>query len=152
MDPSERVLFDLSERVIGAALVVHRALGPGLLESAYEECLFHELTESGLEVERQIAIPLTYRGVKISNAYRMDLVVNEALLVEIKAVEALSPLHRAQVLTYLKLTGLEVGLVINFNSRFLRDGIKRLVQSDQFKSPRPPRSPRLIPTWQRLEG
>jgi GxxExxY protein len=145
MEPTERVHFELTEQVIAAALEVHRTLGPGLLESAYQECLFYELLERGMRVERQIPIPLNYKRVKIANAYRMDLAVNELLLIEIKSVEAVSPLHRAQVLTYLKLTGFEVALIINFNSKYLRDGIKRLVQSDQFRSPRPPRSPRLIP-------
>jgi GxxExxY protein len=152
MEPTEKVLFDLTERVIGAGLEVHRALGPGLLESAYQECLFHELVERGMNVERQISIPLSYKKVKIANAYRMDLVVNDVLVVEVKSVEAVSPLHRAQVLTYLKLTGFQVGLIMNFNSKYLRDGIKRLVQSDQFISPRPPRSPRLIPADSTPEG
>ncbi len=143
MELNNRVLFDLTEQVIGAALQVHKDLGPGLLESAYEECLSYELVQRALKVERQVGISLGYKSLSISNAYRIDLLVSDVLIVEIKTVDKVSPLHSAQLLTYLKLTGLEVGLLINFNSVMLRDGIKRYVNS--FKAPRAPRAPRLLP-------
>jgi GxxExxY protein len=127
MRASERILFRLSDQVIGAAISVHRGLGPGLLESTYEECLSYELVQAELKVERQVALPLSYKALTVSNAYRIDLVVNDALIVEVKSVESLSRLHTSQLLTYLKLTGLPAGLIINFNSALLRDGIKRYV-------------------------
>jgi GxxExxY protein len=117
----------LSESVIGAAIAVHRALGPGLLESAYEECLCYELSKRGLSFERQRPLPIRYEEVLLDCGYRMDLVVKQALVVEIKAVETLTRLHEAQLLTYLKLSGLRKGLLLNFNSRVLKTGIKRLV-------------------------
>lgn len=129
MREEERILFKLSERVIGAAIRVHKALGPGLLESTYEECLCYELIESGLAVERQVGLPLCYKTLNIANAYRLDLVVNESLVVEIKTVDELLRIHSAQLLTYLKLSGIQAGLLMNFNSVVLRDGIKRYVNS-----------------------
>jgi len=117
----------LSESVIGAAIAVHRALGPGLLESAYEECLCYELSKRGLSFERQRPLPVRYEEVLLDCGYRMDLVVKQSLVVEIKAVETLTRLHEAQLLTYLKLSGLRKGLLLNFNSRVLKTGIKRLV-------------------------
>lgn len=117
----------LSKQVIGLCIEVHRALGPGLLESAYEECLNHDLRESGLEFERQVAIPVAYKGVKLETGFRADIIVEKALLLEIKAVERLLPVHEAQVLTYLKFSGIGKGLLINFNTRLLKDGIKRFV-------------------------
>ncbi len=117
----------LSEAVIGAAIAVHRALGPGLLESAYEECLCYELSKRELSFERQRPLPVRYEEVLLDCGYRMDLVVKQSLVVEIKAVETLTRLHEAQLLTYLKLSGLRKGLLLNFNSRVLRTGIKRLV-------------------------
>jgi GxxExxY protein len=107
---------------------VHRHLGPGLLESAYEQCLCHELRLMGMSFMRQRPVPLVYKGVSIDCAYRLDIVVQEELLVEVKAVNHLLPLHEAQVITYLKLTGLDVGLLINFNTPVLRCGIRRLVR------------------------
>jgi GxxExxY protein len=127
MRAQERILFQLSEKVIGAALVVHRALGPGLLESTYEECLSYELVQVDLKVERQVALPLSYKGLNMPSAYRIDLVVNGVLIVEVKNVEQLTRLHTSQLLTYLKLSGLRAGLILNFNSPMLRDGIKRYV-------------------------
>ncbi len=118
---------ELTDCVIGACIEIHKALGPGLLESAYEECLCHELRLAGIGFERQRPLPVSYKGVKLDCGYRLDLVVENRLLVELKSVEALAPIHEAQVLTYLKLSGLTVGLLINFNVPVLRRGIKRIV-------------------------
>jgi GxxExxY protein len=117
----------LARSTVNAALSVHRALGPGLLESAYEECLALELVESGLPVERQKSIPLVYRGRTIDAAYRLDLIVGRQLLVEIKAVETLLAVHRVQVATYLRLLRQPLGLLINFNVPLIRDGIHRIL-------------------------
>lgn len=117
----------LSSLVIGAAIEVHRHLGPGLLESAYEECLCHELTNAGLQHERQRALPVTYKGVRLDCGYKMDVVVEDLVLLELKAVESLQPIHEAQILTYLRLSRLKLGLLMNFNVPLLRNGIKRLV-------------------------
>ena len=121
-------LWDLSERVLGACIEVHRHLGPGLLESAYEQCLCHELALRGLSFARQRPLPLTYKGVMLDCGYRLDVVVEEKLVVELKAVDHLLSVHEAQVLTYLKLTGLDVGLLVNFNTPVLRGGIRRLAR------------------------
>jgi len=119
---------DLSELVIGAAIEVHRTLGPGLLESTYEACLVFELVERGAQVERQKALPVRYRGVVIDCGYRIDLLVGGQLIVELKAVERILPVHEAQLLTYLRLSGLSVGLLLNFNVPVLKSGgIKRMV-------------------------
>jgi GxxExxY protein len=115
----------ITEKVIGAAIEVHRALGPGLLESAYEACLAFELNDRGLELERQKELPLAYRGVQLDCGYRLDLVVERRVIVELKSVEELTPLHEAQVLSYLKLSGYPVGLLINFKVRLLTNGLKR---------------------------
>ena len=117
---------DLTGEVIGAAIEVHKALGPGLLESAYEECLCHELKLRGIQFERQVDLPIEYKGTKLDCAYRMDIVADDQLIVELKSCESLQPIHQAQLLTYLKLTGLKVGLLINFNVPILKQGIKRL--------------------------
>jgi GxxExxY protein len=117
---------DLTAEVIGAAIEVHKALGPGLLESAYEECLCLELKLRGIQFERQVDLPIEYKGTKVDCAYRMDIVADDQLIVELKSCEKLLPIHQAQLLTYLKLTGLKVGLLINFNVPILRQGIKRL--------------------------
>ena len=117
----------LSEKVIGAAIEVHRVLGPGLLESAYEKCLCHELAERHLAFERQVPVPVSYKGIAIECGYRADLVVERALLVELKAVDKILPIHHAQVLTYLRLSGIRTGLLMNFNTKVLKDGIKRFV-------------------------
>ena len=116
----------LTRDIIGAAIEVHRALGPGLLESAYERCLARELTLRNFEVEQQVEIRLEYKGVQLECVYRMDLVVDRSVLIEVKATEKLLPIHDAQVLTYLKLTGLRHALLLNFNTPYLREGIKRL--------------------------
>lgn len=113
--------------IIGAAIEVHRYLGPGLLESAYEECLCHELHLRGLSFERQIDLPVSYKGLLLSCGYRMDVIVEHQVVLELKAVERLLPIHEAQLLTYLKLSGKAVGLLINFNAPLLTRGIKRLV-------------------------
>lgn len=119
----------LSNKVIGCALKVHTALGAGLLESAYEECLFYELKKNGLIVERQKPIPVVYEDVKLECGYRIDLMIDEKLIVELKAVEALNDIHLAQTLTYLKLSNCKLGLLINFNVLHLKDGIKRVVNN-----------------------
>jgi GxxExxY protein len=117
----------LTAEIIGAAIEVHRELGPGLLESAYRECLCWELQHRGLAVERELALPLVYKGVHVDAGYRLDLIVNGRILLELKAVERLAPLHTAQTITYLRLSGLRVGLLMNFNAEVLRDGIVRIV-------------------------
>jgi GxxExxY protein len=117
----------LSNRVIGAAIEVHRILGPGLLESVYELALERELALQGMEVQRQRPVSLEYKGIALGDAFRLDILVNELLLLEIKAVEQILPLHEAQLLTYLRLTGRRLGLLINFNTKILKDGIRRVV-------------------------
>jgi len=116
----------LTHKVIGAAIEVHRALGPGLLESAYEECLCYELSSAGLAFRKQVELPVLYKKVKLDCGYRMDIVVSESLVLEIKTVEKLLPIHQAQLLTYLKLSGIRTGLLINFNVPVLKNGIKRM--------------------------
>ena len=120
-----------TEDTIGAAIAVHRALGPGLLESAYEACLAYELTERGRAVERQKSLPVVYRGVRVDCGYRIDLFVDDSVVVELKAVERLEPIHEAQLLSYLKLSGCRVGLLINFNVRMLKDGLKRMINDPE---------------------
>lgn len=117
----------LTDKVIGLAIAVHRELGPGLLESAYEECLCFELRENGLVHARQVALPVSYKGVRLDCGYRLDITVERQLIIEIKAVERLLPIHQAQMLTYLRLSRIRVGLLMNFNSLVLKDGIRRLV-------------------------
>ncbi len=117
----------LTESVIGLAIEVHRALGPGLLESAYQECLCYELKANGLAFGRQVALPVVYKSVKLDCGYRMDLVVDDRLVVELKTVEKILPIHEAQLLTYLRLSGIRTGLLLNFNTSVLKDGIKRMV-------------------------
>jgi GxxExxY protein len=118
---------ELTDRVIGACIEIHKALGPRFLESAYEECLCHELRLAGIGFERQRPLPVGYKGVKLDCGDRLDVVVENKLIVELKSVEALAPIHDAQLLTYLKLSGMTVGLMINFNVPVLRRGIKRIV-------------------------
>ena len=113
--------------VIGAAIEVHKALGPGLLESAYEKCLCRELELRNKPFVRQKAIPIAYKGIELDCGYRADLIVENSIIVELKACDGLHPIHQAQLLTYLKLTGIRVGLIINFNVPVLKDGIKRMV-------------------------
>lgn len=118
---------EVSNKVIGLAIEVHRALGPGLLESAYKECLFYKLNQAGLFVEKEKPMPLVFEGVKLECGYRIDILVMGKLVIEIKSVDALNDIHLAQTLTYLKLGNLKLGLLINFNVTYLKDGIKRVV-------------------------
>ncbi len=118
---------EISEKIIGCAIQVHRELGPGLLESSYEECLYYELIQSGLLVEKQKPLPLVYKEVNLDCGYRLDLLVEKKVIVEIKSVEALNDIYLAQVLTYLKLSNCKLGLLMNFNVVLLKDGIKRIV-------------------------
>ena len=124
---TEEELNEVTRKVIGAAIKVHKALGPGLLESVYEACLAFELAEAGLRVDRQVELPVVYQSVRLDCGYRIDLLVAGEVVVELKAVERLLPVHRAQLLAYLKLSGHRVGLLVNFNVARLLDGIIRLV-------------------------
>ncbi|MBI5162382.1 MAG: GxxExxY protein [Magnetospirillum sp.] len=117
----------LTDRIIGLAIEVHRVLGPGLLESAYEECLCYELTQAGFPHRRQVPLPVLYKEVRLDCGYRMDVVVDEQVVIELKTGEKLAPLHDAQLLTYLRLSGCRVGLLMNFNVPVLKDGVKRFV-------------------------
>ena len=117
----------VTQAIIGAAIQVHTELGPGLLESTYEVCLAYELASRGLDVLRQVQLPVTYKGVHLDCGYRIDLLVEHAVVVEVKAVEELTTLHQAQLLTYLKLSGHKIGLLINFNARTIKQGLKRMV-------------------------
>ena len=118
---------ELSGKVIGLAIEVHRELGPGLLESAYEECLCYELSVAGLQFERQLPLPGRYKSVRLNCGYKRDVVVEGRLILELKTVEKLLPIHEAQLLTYLKLSGIKAGLLINFCTPLLKDGLKRIV-------------------------
>lgn len=120
---------EISEKIIGCAIRVHKALGPGLLESSYLECLYYELKKSGLKVEKQKALPLIYNEVKLEIGYRLDLLVEGKVVVELKAIEALNDIHTAQVITYLKLSGCKLGLLMNFNVLRLIDGLKRIANN-----------------------
>jgi GxxExxY protein len=124
---------EISHEVISAALKVHSALGPGLLESAYEACLAHELRKAGFKVETQVGLPVIYDGIKLDLGYRIDMLVHDLVLVELKSVEEISRVHIAQVLSYLKLSKKKLGLIINFNVLHLKDGIKRLVEGTGWK-------------------
>jgi GxxExxY protein len=117
----------LTEQFIGAAIEVHRELGPGLLESAYEQCLCHELSLRGISFQRQVPLPVKYKGILLDCGYRIDLIVADEVILELKCVDKIIPVHEAQLLTYLKLSGKRVGLLINFNSEVLRTSIKRMV-------------------------
>jgi GxxExxY protein len=119
----------LSGEVIGAAIEVHRILGPGLLESAYEESLAWELTHRDLKVQRQVAIPVRYKELRIEEGYRVDMLVNGIMILELKCVDSFQPVHTAQLLTYLKMTGLKLGLLLNFKVDVMRKGIKRVVNN-----------------------
>ena len=130
MEHTAKYLNGLTDQIIGAAVAVHRALGPGLLESAYEACPYHELVKRGLSVERQKPLPLVYDGVRLDCSYRMDLVVANCVIVEVKAVAKIDRVHEAQMLSYLKLADLRVGLILNFNVRNLtHPGVLRLVNN-----------------------
>ena len=127
IDYSDRPCDALTKKIIGAAIEVHRTLGPGLLESAYEACLIFELHQIGLKIERQKSVPLVYKSVKLDCSYRLDLVVEEMVIVEVKSVAEAISVHEAQLLSYLKLTGCQVGLLINFNVTSLKQGIRRII-------------------------
>jgi GxxExxY protein len=119
-------LNDITGQIIGSAIEVHKILGPGLLESVYEECLYHELLSRSILVQRQIDIPLEYKGKALTASYRIDLLVEDDVIIELKACDKILPIHEAQLLTYLRLANKEVGLIINFNVSVLKEGIKRM--------------------------
>ena len=123
----QRSPSDITDKIIGASIDVHRALGPGLLESAYEACLAYELAERGLSVERQKALPVEYKGVKLECGFRLDLLVEGQVVIELKSVDRLQSIHQSQLMSYLKLSGHKLGLLINFNVGVLRRGIRRIV-------------------------
>jgi len=117
----------ITEKIIGSAIEVHKQLGPGLLESAYEACLYYELVKKCMDVKRQLTLPLVYKEIKLDAGYRIDLMVEDKVIVEIKSVETLAEIHKAQLMTYMKLTDIKVGLLINFNVTLLKDGIVRWI-------------------------
>ncbi len=117
----------LSSKIIGAAIQVHKAIGPGLLESAYEECICHELSSQSSSIERQKPLAINYKGIKLDCGYRLDIVVENTIILELKSCEKIEPIHKAQLLTYLKLSRLNLGLILNFNVPVMRDGIVRIV-------------------------
>lgn len=120
---------ELSKILVNCAYKVHKSLGPGLLESAYEECLFYELNKTGLKIEKQKALPLIYEEVKLDIGYRIDIIIENKIIVEIKSVESLNDVHFAQLLTYLKLTNCKLGLLMNFNVTLIKNGIKRIANN-----------------------
>ena len=115
----------ITEKIIGCAIEVHKKLGPGLLESAYEECLAYELKSAGLTIERQVSVPVVYKEIKLECGYRIDILVEKSVIIELKAIEALAPVHEAQILTYMRFANKAIGLLINFNVTLLKEGIKR---------------------------
>ena len=117
----------VTDKIIGAAIEIHRVLGPGLLDSAYEECVCYELSQRGLQFKRQVPLPVTYKGIKLACGYKMDLLVDDLVIVELKTVETLLTVHSAQLLSYLRLSGKPVGLLINFHTPLLKSGLKRIV-------------------------
>ena len=121
--------MELTNTIIGAAIEVHKALGPGLLESAYQECLFFELGQKGLKVSRELALPITYKEINLDHGYRIDLLVENKVVIELKTVEAFTDVHFAQILTYMKLGRYPVGLLINFHTKLLKNGIKRFINT-----------------------
>jgi GxxExxY protein len=132
-ETTRQMLNDLTGKVIGLCIEIHRELGPGLLESAYEECLAYELSKAGLCFERQRPLPVHYKEVQLDCGYRLDLVIENALIIELKAVTELHPIHEAQLLTYLKLDRKSLGLLVNFNVPVLKQGVKRVACGDLFK-------------------
>jgi len=120
---------NITEKIIGAAINIHRELGPGLLESAYEACMFYDLVDCGLKVERQKPLPIVYKDVKLECGYRLDLYVENKVIVELKSVEKVLPIHKAQLISYLKLSGCNIGLLINFNVKILKNGVHRIVNN-----------------------
>jgi GxxExxY protein len=132
---------DLTGQVIGLAIKVHKTVGPGLLEQIYEDCLCHEMALHGLTFQRQVELSLIYDGVRLPRAYRADIVVGETVILEIKSIEHILPVHEAQLLTYLRLSSCAVGLLLNFNTNLLKDGIRRFVNTASPRPPGPPRPP-----------
>jgi len=126
---SEEELNRLSNTLIGCAIEVHQVLGPGLLESAYQQCLAWELRRHGLSVKEQVSVPIRYKELDVPNAYRLDILIEDELIVELKAVDEIEPVHIAQMLTYLKVNGLRLGLLLNFNVEVMKKGIKRVVNN-----------------------
>jgi GxxExxY protein len=127
--PESQKINRITEKIIGCAIEIHRNIGPGLLESAYEECLCYELSQANLKFERQVPLPVIYKGVKLDCGYRMDLVVENLVIVELKAIERILPVNEAQLLSYLKLYNKKVGLLINFHVPMLKSGLKRIVNN-----------------------
>jgi GxxExxY protein len=123
----ELLYKDLTGIIVDCAVKVHKQLGPGLLESAYEECLYEELTERGISSYKQVPMPLIYKGKRLELGYRLDLLVEDKVIIEVKSVDCLNPVHTAQIMTYLKLSGCKVGILINFNVTFLKEGIRRII-------------------------
>ncbi len=119
----------LSNKIIGTAIELHKKLGPGLLESAYENALAYDLKDIGLDIKQQVSMPFVYKEIKLDIGYRLDLLIEDKVIVEIKSVESLAPVHYAQLLTYLKLSNLKLGLLINFNTKLLKEGIHRIVNN-----------------------
>jgi GxxExxY protein len=119
----------ITEKIIGAAIEVHRTLGPGLLESAYQECLLYELKSLGLSVRKEVTLPIIYKEIKLNHGYRIDLLVNDKIVIELKTVESFTDVHFAQILTYLKLGEYPLGLLINFHTKLLKNGIKRFINT-----------------------
>jgi GxxExxY protein len=132
------VVGDMTGRVIGLAIKVHKAIGPGLYENVYEDCLGLELSRAGLRFARQVELPLIYEGVRFERTYRADIIIEETIILEIKSIENILPIHEAQILTYLRLSGCHVGLLLNFNTVLLKNGLRRFIQSS---SPRTPIAP-----------
>jgi len=132
-ETQRKTLNELTQRVIGLCMEVHRTLGPGLLESAYEAALAYELATAGIPFQKQVDLPLDYKGVKLDCGYRLDFIIADELIVELKAIQEILPVHKAQLLTYLKLNQKPLGLLINFNVPLLKDGIERVVTGDTFR-------------------
>jgi GxxExxY protein len=118
---------ELTGKIVDCAITVHKLLGPGLLESAYEECLLYELTACGISATKQVPMPLVYKGKRLDLGYRIDLLIDDKVIIEVKSVDAINPVHMAQIMTYLKLSGCRIGLLINFNVSFLKEGIRRVI-------------------------
>ncbi len=125
--PLSKETEEIASKIIDAAITVHRALGPGLLEKVYEVCICHELIKRGLSVQRQVNVPITYDGIKFEEGYRIDILVEDQIIIELKAAENYNPVWKAQVLSYLKVTGKRLGLLINFNVPLLKDGVQRII-------------------------
>lgn len=135
MKQNNYIYSDLTGRIIGCAIEVHRVLGPGLLEKAYEECLTYELQKAGLPVSVQKPVPVVYKEIKLDHGYRIVIMVNDLVIIEIKSVESLNPVHEAQMLTYLRFADKEVGLLINFNVALLKSGIRKFILSKKIDHP-----------------